>query len=573
MFVFSVARPFVCGCHIISTLPSARTIPGLPGSLASLLHRVARTHLGAMGWNQCAFAPIVRARPFPIFGRPVHPRDGSRRLRPGGSPHALQTPPRGGRPALQSFRSWLQLCLGRVRLSPSCPFRHLHYLSTLRPVRHYPHLLDIDPWPRAERDFNPPETRAARHALFPDPIPDTASAGISLSLISAPTAQGSRSMFVFSVARPFVCGCHIISTLPSARTIPGLPGSLASLLHRVARTHLGAMGWNQCAFAPIVRARPFPIFGRPVHPRDGSRRLRPGGSPHALQTPPRGGRPALQSFRSWLQLCLGRVRLSPSCPFRHLHYLSTLRPVRHYPHLLDIDPWPRAERDFNPPETRAARHALFPDPIPDTASAGISLSLISAPTAQGSRSMFVFSVARPFVCGCHIISTLPSARTIPGLPGSLASLLHRVARTHLGAMGWNQCAFAPIVRARPFPIFGRPVHPRDGSRRLRPGGSPHALQTPPRGGRPALQSFRSWLQLCLGRIRLSPSCPFRHLHYLSTLRPVRHYPHLLDIDPWPRAERDFNPPETRAARHAPSARQPDGGREPGHSPLLPEHQT
>ncbi len=228
-------------------------------------------------------------------------------------------------------------------------------------------MLDIDPWPRAERDFNPPETRAARHALFPDPIPDTASAGISLSLpdtasagislslISAPTAQGSRSMFVFSVARPFVCGCHIISTLPSARTIPGLPGSLASLLHRVARTHLGAMGWNQCAFAPIVRARPFPIFGRPVHPRDGSRRLRPGGSPHALQTPPRGGRPALQSFRSWLQLCLGRIRLSPSCPFRHLHYLSTLRPVRHYPHLLDIDPWPRAERDFNPPACCQAR--------------------------------------------------------------------------------------------------------------------------------------------------------------------------------------------------------------------------
>ena len=62
-------------------------------------------------------------RPFPIFGRPVHPRDGSRRLRPGGSPHALQSPPRGVRTALQSFRSWLQLCLGRIRLSPSCPFR------------------------------------------------------------------------------------------------------------------------------------------------------------------------------------------------------------------------------------------------------------------------------------------------------------------------------------------------------------------------------------------------------------------------------------------------------------------
>ncbi len=263
----------------------------------------------------------------------------------------------GGRPALQSFRSWLQLCLvsgfrlrARLGICTTC----LHFGQGITPTC----------W-ISTRGLGPSGTLTRRKRVLPgthySPI-RFLMAGISLSLISAPTAQGSRSMFVFSVARPFVCGCHIISTLPSARTIPGLPGSLASLLHRVARTHLGAMGWNQCAFAPIVRARPFPIFGRPVHPRDGSRRLRPGGSPHALQTPPRGGRPALQSFRSWLQLCLGRIRLSPSCPFRHLHYLSTLRPVRHYPHLLDIDPWPRAERDFNPPETRAARHALLLGP-------------------------------------------------------------------------------------------------------------------------------------------------------------------------------------------------------------------
>ena len=220
MFVFSVARPFVCGCHIISTLPSARTIPGLPGSLASLLHRVARTHLGAMGWNQCAFAPIVRARPFPIFGRPVHPRDRSRRLRPGGSPHALQTPPRGGRPALQSFRSWLQLCLGRIRLSPSCPFRHLPYLPTLRPVRHYPHLLDIDPWPRAERDFNPPETRAARHAL-PMDLPPSASSPL----------RGRRSRFGFQyrVSADWITQCPLSVWVDAPTVGPdieaiGLPG-------------------------------------------------------------------------------------------------------------------------------------------------------------------------------------------------------------------------------------------------------------------------------------------------------------------------------------------------------------
>jgi hypothetical protein len=81
---------------------------------------------------------------------------------------------------------------------------------------------------------------------------------------------GCRSMFVFPVAHPFVCEGHNISTIPSARTIPGLPGSLTSLPHRVVRTHLGTMGWNPDAFAPVVRARPLPIFGRPVHLRDGS---------------------------------------------------------------------------------------------------------------------------------------------------------------------------------------------------------------------------------------------------------------------------------------------------------------
>ena len=219
MFVFSVARPFVCGCHIISTLPSARTIPGLPGSLASLPHRVARTHLGAMGWNQCAFAPIVRARPFPIFGRPVHPRDRSRRLRPGGSPHALQTPPRGGRPALQSFRRWLHLCLGRFQLSPSCPFRHLPYLPTLRPVRHYPHLLDIDPWPRAERDFNPPETRAARHALRAIPplrLRFRTLALVVLPLVASPLASESQvPTFRFTASRQ--AQAHLYAGCRSAR--------------------------------------------------------------------------------------------------------------------------------------------------------------------------------------------------------------------------------------------------------------------------------------------------------------------------------------------------------------------
>src|SRR6266849_3543921 len=47
-----------------------------------------------------AFVAIVPTRPCPLFGRPVHRRDGSHRLQPGASPHALRIPPHGGHPAL-----------------------------------------------------------------------------------------------------------------------------------------------------------------------------------------------------------------------------------------------------------------------------------------------------------------------------------------------------------------------------------------------------------------------------------------------------------------------------------------
>ena len=67
------------------------------------------------------------------------------RLQPGSSPQALQTPPRGGRPALR------------------CPIAPAHEALPPR--------LDIDPWPRVEWDSNPPETPAARHTLWASPTP------------------------------------------------------------------------------------------------------------------------------------------------------------------------------------------------------------------------------------------------------------------------------------------------------------------------------------------------------------------------------------------------------------------
>jgi hypothetical protein len=50
-----------------------------------------------------AFVTTLPTRPCPLFGRPVHRRDGSHRFRPGTSPQALPIPPRGGHPALLDF--------------------------------------------------------------------------------------------------------------------------------------------------------------------------------------------------------------------------------------------------------------------------------------------------------------------------------------------------------------------------------------------------------------------------------------------------------------------------------------
>ncbi len=92
--------------HLDLTFRSDDTRPPWVTRVSSPTVSPAHT-LGAMGWNQCAFAPIVRARPFPIFGRPVHPRDGLPSITTRWFSSCPSDPPRGGRPALQSFRSWL----------------------------------------------------------------------------------------------------------------------------------------------------------------------------------------------------------------------------------------------------------------------------------------------------------------------------------------------------------------------------------------------------------------------------------------------------------------------------------
>jgi hypothetical protein len=85
-----------------------------PVPLKELPHRVARTHLGTMDRNPCAFATVMLARPLPIFGLPVHPWDRSLDYNP-----VVLLKPFGPHHTVDAL--------------PSNALLH-------RPVKHYPHV-------------------------------------------------------------------------------------------------------------------------------------------------------------------------------------------------------------------------------------------------------------------------------------------------------------------------------------------------------------------------------------------------------------------------------------------------
>src|SRR6516225_5894404 len=61
---------------------------------------------------------------------------------------------------------WLQVRLGCLRLSPSCPFRLLHTFLSLRPARHYPRLLDTALLIRAPEGLQPSRSgRCPAHTM------------------------------------------------------------------------------------------------------------------------------------------------------------------------------------------------------------------------------------------------------------------------------------------------------------------------------------------------------------------------------------------------------------------------
>jgi hypothetical protein len=149
-----------------------------------------------------AFAPIVRARPDPTFGRPVRHGVAPHRLRPGTTPHALRIPPHGGHPALRVTRGGSRSPLAvsgfrlRARVGFSIP-------SSPRPARNYPRFRIRRPSSGRRRDLNPPDHHAAQRTLQAHPPLDLASvlsASGDSPLRLFPSHRGSR--FPGSLSEP-----------------------------------------------------------------------------------------------------------------------------------------------------------------------------------------------------------------------------------------------------------------------------------------------------------------------------------------------------------------------------------
>ena len=147
-----------------------------------------------------AFAPIVRARPYPIFGRPVHP----------GSPPIDYSP-------------ILLLKPFGFRITPDT----LSSTEISRwPARHYPRLWIQRPSSERRRDFNPPDSCAAQRTLRvgPSQSPCIGTLASRFSpLVLLPWHQG----LVPAVPRKSLCPTHAPSTPVAVRPVIRPPADLS----------------------------------------------------------------------------------------------------------------------------------------------------------------------------------------------------------------------------------------------------------------------------------------------------------------------------------------------------------
>jgi hypothetical protein len=152
------------------------------------------------------------------------------------------------------------------------------------------------------------------------------------SIHTSPLVALGRTLYS-QLARPFVCGCHTIATLP-VQLDDTRPPWVTHMSSPPCRPHTPCCDGEEPKRLRLHRA------GSTIP------RLGPTGSPSGwlpLMTtrwvsaspsdPPSREAPCPPKIAaSWLQVPLGRFPLSRSCPCRVLHTCLALRPVRHDPH-------------------------------------------------------------------------------------------------------------------------------------------------------------------------------------------------------------------------------------------------
>ena len=175
----------------------------------------------------------------------------------------------------ESSDRWLQVRLGCVRLSPSCPCRLLHTFRPLRPARHYPRLWIRRPSSGRRRDFNPPDQRAAQRTLCP--LLTSAPRSASLAARSVPILCGTRRR------PPEVIPTAFRARPPDLRSAPLMDVDFAVTCPLVRRSRLRS---GSC---PSARAF----------------------APRFFQTPPRGDALALRY--PFASIRLGRGLSPPNC--------------------------------------------------------------------------------------------------------------------------------------------------------------------------------------------------------------------------------------------------------------------
>ena len=159
---------------------------------------------------------------------------------------------------------WLQVRLGRLRLSPACPFRLLHTFLSLRPARHYPRLWIQRSSSERRRDLNPPDLGAAQRTLCPLLTSAPRSSRLATASVPEDTAQISRSKPDSLHRIPAGFTALVLDGYGLCECLPARPTSAASYpvsVRRVA-TLLHASFRQSLAVLPLRFASASPPSGR-----------------------------------------------------------------------------------------------------------------------------------------------------------------------------------------------------------------------------------------------------------------------------------------------------------------------